>query len=238
MSTIRNRTTLLAATTTAMLALALTACGQDGTGTKTSGPDTSGSRKAASSGTTAQNAGNAKDSGTTGGSTGAKNSTGSGSGSDAASGSGSDSGSGKASGSTPACTTKDVAISAAYQGGPPYTHIVLTAKNTSGHSCRMNGFPEIQFLESHRENVPAVAKSKPGAPVVLAAGAPAYALVRLSDGGKGEDAEPVTAFSVMIEGGSGLATVRAPGADGIAVDSAKWATGYWTHELRNGADDF
>ncbi|MGW1603504.1 DUF4232 domain-containing protein, partial [Streptomyces eurythermus] len=28
------------------------------------------------------------------------------------------------------------------------------------------------------------------------------------------------------------------GSDGIAVDPAKALTGYWTPELRNGADDF
>jgi hypothetical protein len=237
MSTIRNRTALLGATTTAVLALALTACSEDGSGTRSSGQDAGGSQQSASSATPAQNAGNAKASGTTGGSA-AGNSTGSGSGSDTASESGSGSDSGAASGSTPVCTTKDVTISAANQGGPPYTHIVLTAKNISGHRCGMNGFPEIQFLESHRENVPAVAKSKPAAAVVLSPGAPAYALVKLSDGGTDEENEPVTAFSVTLQGGDGLAVVKAPGAAGIAVDPAKWATGYWTEELRNGADDF
>ncbi|MEU9846740.1 hypothetical protein [Streptomyces sp. NPDC047985] len=49
--------------------------------------------------------------------------------------------------------------------------------------------------------MPAVAKSKPAAPVVLDSGAPAYALVRVSDGGKGEDGEPVTAFSVVLQDG-------------------------------------
>ncbi|MFF3447957.1 DUF4232 domain-containing protein [Streptomyces sp. NPDC002667] len=235
MSTIRNRTTLFAATTTAMLALALTACGPDGSGVKSSGQETANSGGAASSTASTSGAGGAKNTGTGSGAADTTSTvSGSGSGSKAASGSGS----GSASGGTPVCATKDLAISAAYQGGPPYTHIVLTAKNTSGHGCRMNGFPEIQFLEGHRENVPAVAKSKPAAPVVLSAGAPAYALVKLSDGGKDENTEPVIAFSVGVLGSSALATVRAPGADGIAVDSAKWATGYWTPELRNGADDF
>ncbi|MGW0968776.1 DUF4232 domain-containing protein [Streptomyces sp. NPDC002516] len=231
MSTIRNRTTLFAATTTAMLALALTACGPDGSGVKSSGQETANSGGAASSTASTSGAGGAKKAGSGAADT---TSTVSGSGSKAASGSGG----GSASGGTPVCATKDLAISAAYQDGPPYTHIVLTAKNTSGHGCRLNGFPEIQFLEGHRENVPAVAKSKPAAPVVLSAGAPAYALVKLSDGGKDENTEPVIAFSVGVQGSSALATVRAPGADGIAVDSAKWATGYWTPELRNGADDF
>ncbi|WP_339127777.1 DUF4232 domain-containing protein [Streptomyces sp. f51] len=235
MSTIRHRTTLFAATTTTMLALALTACGPDGSGVKSSGQETANSGGAASSTASTSGAGGAKNAGTGSGAADTTSTvSGSGSGSKAASGSGG----GSASGGTPVCATKDLAITAAHQDGPPYTHIVLTAKNTSGHSCRVNGFPEIQFLEGHRENVPAVAKSKPAAPVVLSAGAPAYALVKVSDGGKDENTEPVIAFSVGVQGSSAVATVRAPGADGIAVDSAKWATGYWTPELRNGADDF
>jgi hypothetical protein len=62
--------------------------------------------------------------------------------------------------------------------------------------------------------------------------------VRLSDGGVDEDVETVEDFSVTLQGNAGMAIVKAPGAEGIAVDPAKWATGYWTPELRNGADDF
>ncbi|GGS94771.1 hypothetical protein GCM10010206_66820 [Streptomyces cinerochromogenes] len=144
----------------------------------------------------------------------------------------------RVSASTAVCTAKDVRVTAATQDGPPYTHIVLTARNTSGHSCRLTGFPHIQFLESHKKDVPAVAKSKPATPVVLTAQAPAYALVKLSDGGLDEDNEPVSAFSVMLDGDSTVMAVTAPGSDGIAVDPAKALTGYWTPELRNGADDF
>lgn len=120
----------------------------------------------------------------------------------------------------------------------PYTHLVLTARNTSGHSCRLAGAPHIQFLESHKQDVPVVARSKPAAPVVLTAGAPAYALVKLSDGGVDEDNEPVSAFSVVLEGDSEVIAVTAPGSGGIAADPAKALTGYWPPELRNGADDF
>ncbi|MEV0785175.1 DUF4232 domain-containing protein [Streptomyces sp. NPDC050423] len=226
MSAFRYRTTALAATTTAVLALALTACGgsNSGTGTKAEGTASNSAPASAakSEDGTATKADAAKTPVTAkGGSTGggaAKGTTG--------------------SASTPLCTTKDVRISAATQDGPPYTHIVLTAKNTSGHKCEMKGFPEIQFLESHKQNIPSVAKSKPEARIVLDAGAPAYALVKLSDGGADEDVEPVTAFAVWLQGGDGQATVRAPGAEGIAVDPAKYKTGYWTYELRNGADDF
>ncbi|MFJ6464879.1 DUF4232 domain-containing protein [Streptomyces sp. NPDC091387] len=222
MSAFRYRTTALAATTTAVLALALTACGGDnGTGTRSEGPASKSAHGVAKSahGTAAKDDTPARkgapaktpvtaEGGTTG------------------------------SASTPLCTTEDVRISAATQDGPPSTHLVLTAKNTSGHRCEMKGFPQIQFLESHKRNIPSVARSKPEAPVVLDAGAPAYALVKLSDGGADEDVEPVTAFAVRLQGGDGQATVRAPGAEGIAVDPATYRTGYWTYELRDGADDF
>ncbi|MFJ4899148.1 DUF4232 domain-containing protein [Streptomyces sp. NPDC088727] len=235
----RSRATALAATTTAVLALALTACGgsDSGTGTRSEGPannaaPASAAKSATGSGSAAKTSVATKDS------TGGSGTGGSGPGGTTT---GSSTGVTKGtsgSASTPACTTKDVKISAATQDGPPYTHIVLTAKNTSGRKCEMKGFPEIQFLESHKQNIPSVAKSKPAAPVVLGAGAPAYALVKLSDGGADENVEPVKGFAVWLQGGSGQAVVGAPGPDGIAVDPAKYKTGYWTYELRNGADDF
>ncbi|MET8976195.1 DUF4232 domain-containing protein [Streptomyces sp. NPDC004539] len=233
MNTASHRSALLALAGTA-LALSLTAC-QSGTGTQTSGaasPEatvasapvaaTSAADKTAADGT-----GTSGTTGTTGGAAGTTGTTGT-----------TGTAGAKASASTPVCAAGDVRITAALQDGPPYTHLVLTVKNTTRHSCRLTGFPRIQFLESHKQDVPAVAKSKPATPVVLAAGAPAYALVKLSDGGVDEDNEPVSAFQVVLEGDSTVITVSAPGTDGIAVDPAKALTGYWTYELRNGADDF
>ncbi|MFI8290484.1 DUF4232 domain-containing protein [Streptomyces sp. NPDC085614] len=241
MRTFRHRTTVLAAAATAALTLTLTACGgEDGTGAaKAAGTQDGGAPAASASATPGTAAGTSGTSGTGGSGT---SGTGT-SGTSGATGTSGGTGASKAAArpkvaTTPACTPKDVTLRADRQDGPPYTHIVLTAKNTSGRTCRLDGFPEIQFLESHRENVPAVAKSKPPTPVVLAAGDPAYALVRLSDGGVHEDNEPVSAFSVTLRGSDDVIAVRAPGADGIAVDPAKWKTGYWTYELRNGADEF
>lgn len=239
----RHRTTLLAVAGTA-LALSLTAC-RGGTDTTSSSAPTPAvtvaSSPAAAASTADEGAGTsgvaeAADPARSTGSNGSTGSTGS-------TGSKGSTGSTGATGkqvalSTPACTARDVRVTAALQDGPPYTHIVLTAKNTGRHSCRLGGFPRVQFLESHKQDVPAVAKSKPAAPVVLAAGAPAYALVKLSDGGVDEANEPVSAFSVMLEGDSTVIAVTAPGSGGIAVDPAKALTGYWTPELRNGADDF
>ncbi|MFF1905687.1 DUF4232 domain-containing protein [Kitasatospora sp. NPDC058218] len=244
MRTHRSRTTVLAATGTAALALALTACGGDATDTGAAAPTPAAARSTPGTADTAPNTAPAQ---------GAASTPGAGAGTSGAGAQGAGTGKGSptarptgasqapadpAAASAPPCTVKDVAVTAALQDGPPYTHIVLTARNTSGHSCRLSEYPQIRFLESHRENVPAVAKSKPASPVVLAAGAPAYAVVKLSDGGVHENNEPVTAFSVALAGGSGQATVKAPGAGGIAVDPAVWATGYWTPELRNGADEF
>ncbi|MFI0232407.1 DUF4232 domain-containing protein [Streptomyces sp. NPDC017086] len=233
----RHRTALLAVAATA-LTLSLTACQSDGgTTSKSSAAPaatvasaTSAARAAGGEATSASEATGSAASAHATGSKDSANSTGA-TGSTAATGR-------QASASAPLCTARDVAVTAATQDGPPYTHIVLTAKNTSSHPCRLTGFPHIQLLESHKQDVPAVAKSKPATPVVLTAGAPAYALVKVSDGGVDEDNEPVSAFSVTLENDSTVITVTAPGSGGIAADPAKALTGYWTPELRNGADDF
>ncbi|MFI8082134.1 DUF4232 domain-containing protein [Kitasatospora sp. NPDC086009] len=244
-TTHRRRTTALAATGAAALALVLTACGGNPADSGTAAapaPTTAAQSTPAATGATPTSAGTAAGTApNTAAPSGAKTGTGAGAGTSTPSTrptGATQAPADPAAASAPLCAVKDVAISAALQDGPPYTHLVLTAKNTSGHSCRLSEYPRIRFLESHRENVPAVAKSRPAAPVVLTAGAPAYALVKLSDGGVHENNEPVTAFSVALDGGSGPATVKAPGNGGIAVDPAAWATGYWTYELRNGADDF
>ncbi|MEU0858469.1 DUF4232 domain-containing protein [Streptomyces griseofuscus] len=236
-----HRTALLAAAGTALV-LSLTAC--QGDGDANSAPTSGSSVNAQSPSGKATDASGTTGSANSAGSSSTSGSTGSNSGGGSTKTSGSSGSSGsassgeQASASTPVCAAGDVRITAATQDGPPYTHIVLTAKNTSRHSCRLTGFPHIQFLESHKQDVPAVAKSKPEAPVVLAAGDPAYALVKLSDGGREENNEPVTAFSVMLAGDPTVIAVTAPGSEGIAVDPAKALTGYWTPELRNGADDF
>ncbi|MFD9098858.1 DUF4232 domain-containing protein [Streptomyces collinus] len=223
--------TMLLATAGAALALSLTACQSDAS-TK-SAPAATSSTAGKAAGGEQSGASGTKDS------TGQARSTASQGSTDQADKGGSTGSTGEqASAATRVCTARDVRVTAATQGGPPTTHIVLTAKNISGRSCRLAGAPHIQFLESHKQDVPAVAKSKPASPVVLTAGAPAYALVKLSDGGVDEDNEPVSAFSVMLEGDSTVIAVDAPGSGGAAVDPAKALTGYWTPELRNGADDF
>ncbi|GAB1339663.1 DUF4232 domain-containing protein [Streptomyces sp. E-15] len=231
MNTLRNHSVLLAAAGT-VLTLSLTACQSEGKAD--SAPKATVAATVAATGKAADGK-DTSASGTTDAAEPAR-STESKSPRDSAAGSAGTTGE-QASAAARVCTSRDVRVTAATQDGPPYTHIVLTAKNTSGSSCRLAGAPHIQFLESHKQDVPVVAKSKPASPVVLTPGAPAYALVKLSDGGVDEENEPVSAFSVMLEGDSTVIAVSAPGS-GIAVDPAKALTGYWTPELRNGADDF
>ncbi|WP_426498248.1 DUF4232 domain-containing protein [Streptomyces sp. D54] len=238
MRTFRNRTTVLAAATTAALALTLTACGDNGTGTRSEGSAASDSATVAAESPKA--ADDAAETGTTG-------STGSGSGTgttQAAGATKSAGGSGVSDGtsakaSAPLCTAEGLQITAERQDGPPYTHLTLSAKNTSGAGCEMKEYPHIHFLDNARGIVPPVAKSKPQTPVILEPGQSAYVAVRMSEGGRKESTETVKEFTVTLKAnGGGMAVVKSPAPEGLSVNPQKWATGYWTTELRNGADDF
>ncbi|MFG3350074.1 DUF4232 domain-containing protein [Streptomyces sp. NPDC048018] len=234
----QRKYTVLAVAGIAALSLGLTACGGND-GTRDEGAAASASAGApsaaasASASTSSVVAGNSTSGGGSAG--------------------GSDSGTGgtsatktsktsKGSSQAASCTYRDVKITAAKVDETPTEHIVLTATNTSGRACRLDGYPLIAFGEIQTaKDVPAVAKSKPAAPVVLEPGAPAYANVRVALGGAHEDNKVVSSFNVNLFAGSdpaeGSVVVKAP-AGGLAVDEAAAKTGYWTPELRNGADEF
>ncbi len=236
MRTFRNRTTVLAAATTAALALTLTACGDNGTGTRSEGSAASDSATvAATSPKAADDAAETGTTGSTGSSTGTTQAAGA---TKSACGSG-DSGGTSAKASAPLCTAEGLQITAERQDGPPYTHLTLSAKNTSGAGCEMKEYPHIHFLDNARGIVPPVAKSKPQTPVILEPGQSAYVAVRMSEGGRKESTETVKEFTVTLKAnGGGMAVVKSPAPEGLSVNPQKWATGYWTTELRNGADDF
>ncbi|WP_371624560.1 DUF4232 domain-containing protein [Streptomyces sp. NBC_01116] len=236
MRTFRDRTTVLAAATTAALALTLTACGDDGTGTRSEGPAATDSATVAAE--SPQAADDAAETGTTG-STGSGTGTAKAAGTTKSSGGSTTSGDTSAKASAPLCTAKGLTITAERPDGPPYTHLTLSAKNTSGAGCEMKEYPHIHFLDNARGVVPPVARSKPQAQVVLEPGQSAYAAVRMSEGGRKESTETVKEFTVTLKAnGGGMAVVRSPAPEGLSVNPQKWATGYWTTELRNGADDF
>ncbi|WP_329219987.1 DUF4232 domain-containing protein [Streptomyces microflavus] len=236
MRTFRNRSTVLAATTTAVLALTLTACGDNDTGTKSAGPAVSAGATVAAQPGSEKATDDAQETGTTG-SGGTEQAVGTAKGS-GTTGSASSSG-GTSGASAPLCTAQGLQITAERQDGPPYTHLTLTAKNTSGAGCEMKEYPHIHFLDNARGVVPPVAKSRPAVPVILEPGQAAYAAVRMSEGGRKESTETVQEFTVTLKAnGGGAAVVKSPAPEGLAVNPQKWATGYWTTELRNGADEF
>ncbi|GHA72514.1 DUF4232 domain-containing protein [Streptomyces termitum] len=141
-----------------------------------------------------------------------------------------------------ACAYGDVKVTMEKADEVPTEHIVLTATNTSGRTCTLLKYPLISFGQLQTaKDVPPVAKSNPGIPIVLDAGASAYANVRVSQGGVHEDNKVVQEFGVNLFAADGPAegtvTVKTP-AGGLAVTDAAAKTGYWTYELRNGADEF
>ncbi|MFD8015201.1 DUF4232 domain-containing protein [Streptomyces sp. NPDC058955] len=245
-----TRTALLVAAVAAA-SLSLTACGGGDAGAKDAGsattsrsaaaPETTAAAPAASApATTAAQDGASAAPAAAKGTTGSTGSTGS-TGTSDGDGSGAAKGGGTAA-EAPACAYGDVKITAAKADEVPTEHIVLTATNTSGRACTLLGHPLIAFGDIQTaKDVPPVAKSKPAAPVVLDPGAPAYANVRVSLGGVHEDNKVVKEFNVNLFAADGPAegsvVVTAP-AGGVAVDEAVAKTGYWTPELRNGADDF
>jgi hypothetical protein len=239
MRTFRNRTTVLAAATTAALALTLTACGDNGTGTRSEGSAASDSATITTTPAESPKAADdAAETGTTG-STGSGTGTAQAAGTTKSSGGSGNAGGTSAEASVALCTAKGLRITAERQDGPPYTHLTLSAKNTSGAGCEMREYPHIHFLDNARGIVPPVAKSKPEVPVILEPGQSAYAAVRMSEGGRKENTETVKEFTVTLKAnGGGMAVVKSPAPEGLSVNPQKWATGYWTTELRNGADDF
>ncbi|MET8508582.1 DUF4232 domain-containing protein [Streptomyces sp. NPDC004787] len=238
-----RRNTVLAVAAVAALSMGLTACDGDDKGTRDEGAATHASAPAAASASGGSSAGGSttgggdasaapsKASGTGGTTGGSAGGTGTGAKNAAATG-----------GKTPSCTFQDVRVTAAKADETPTEHIVLTAVNKSSRACRLDGYPLLAFGQIQTaKDIPAVAKSKPAAPVVLQPGAPAYANVRVVLGGVHEDNKVVDSFNVNLFTGTapteGSIVVKAP-AGGLAVDEAAAKTGYWTQELRNGADEF
>ncbi|MFC8264394.1 DUF4232 domain-containing protein [Streptomyces cinereoruber] len=251
-----RKNTVLAAAAVAALSLGLTACGGSDTGAKDAGsassaPQAAADQNAAKGGATATTGGSTTEGSTTGASTAggstsggttAGGSTAGGKGTTASTASTGSATGAKASAKAPACAHGDVRITVEKANEVPTEHVVLTATNVSGRACTLLEYPLLAFgpIQTAKD-VPAVAKSKPAAPIVLKNGEPAHANVRVSLGGVHEDNKVVKEFTVNLFAADGPAegsvVVKAP-AGGLAVNEAVAKTGYWTYELRNGADEF
>ncbi|WP_413753228.1 hypothetical protein NRF20_23510 [Streptomyces sp. R-74717] len=144
MSTLRNRTTVLAAATTAVLALALTACGGDDSGTKSAGPAKNDSAAAAASAdaTDATTTGTAKTGGA-GQNTGATKT--------GTSKTGTSNGSAKTGGDTSdsyaykhPCKSGDLSVRVYPREGSA-TQQVIEVNNVGANSCGLSYFPRVSL---------------------------------------------------------------------------------------------
>ncbi|GGT25882.1 hypothetical protein P6B95_22925 [Streptomyces atratus] len=148
MSTLRNRTTILAAATTAVLALALTACGGDDSGTKSAGPASDAAAAAASTDATdAKTTGTAKTGGA-GQNTGA---TKTGTSKTGTSKTGTSNGSAKTGGDTSdsyaykhPCKSADLSVRVYPRQGSA-TQQVIEVNNVGANSCGLSYFPRVSL---------------------------------------------------------------------------------------------
>jgi hypothetical protein len=238
----RRKNTVAAAVAVAALSLGLTACGDSDTDSKGAGSPTAAQTLAGTASKPASGTAGTRSAGTGSAGTGSVDPAASQSRTRDTSGGGTASTGSTGTAKVPACTYKDVKITMAKADETPTEHIVLTAANTSGRSCRLFGYPLIAFGDIQTaKDIPAVAKSKPSTPIVLKSGTSAYANVRVALGGVHEDNKVVARFNVNLFGADGPAegsdVVTAPSGR-LAVNEAAAKTGYWTYELRSGADDF
>ncbi|MGW2505535.1 DUF4232 domain-containing protein [Streptomyces sp. NPDC001588] len=233
--TTRPRTALLATTTAALAALALTAC-QSGMGTQDEGkasstPTVSSAvHSPAAQNTGSSQTGSGSGSSTTQGSD-ATSHTGKGTGAGSA---GSGSGSGKGSGTTTAspvlCNGANTRVTA-QEVSRPVDHMLITATNTGSRPCALTYYPFLRFDEMQWAPG-AFEESRPQAVTTLAPGESGYAGVRLSAAdGSGENGTTGHKLTVLFQGrtprsdAGPTAEVKLP-AKGVHYDSELTAT-YW-----------
>lgn len=237
MSARTTRTRLLAASTIAVAAFALTACG-NGDGVRDEGAS-AGARSSArptdqnptsDAGPTARPAGTRTTAGSTNGSKGTGGTTGS------TKGTGTTGSAGASTGTTgtgtrhPACggtTTRTTATVVSR----PLNHLLLTVTNKSAKTCDLTGYPIVRFSEA--QSVPPVAEeTHPQAVVTLAPGESGYAGVLLS-AADGSGVHGYTAKTLEVyfgdQGKNGSAHPALP-AKGVYIDEKLTVT-YWQQDL-------
>ncbi|KAB1986998.1 DUF4232 domain-containing protein [Streptomyces triticiradicis] len=244
MSARTTRTRLLAATTVALAALALSAC-DNGKGVRSEGPGESSPAASASQpaaptadgGTTAKPAGTGTSTGT-GGSAGRshakENGSGTGSTGGSTGGSAGKDGTGSKGGSPARTGSRNVACdgsdtkTTATVVSRPLNHLLLTVTNTGTRNCDLTGYPIARFGEA--QSVPPVAEeTHPQAVVTLAPGESGYAGVLLS-AADGSGGNGYTAKTLEIGFDKGRGATPALPAKGVYVDDRLTVT-YWQQSL-------
>ncbi|MFC9628055.1 DUF4232 domain-containing protein [Streptomyces mirabilis] len=229
MSARTARTRLLAATTVALAALALTAC-DNGKGVRDEGPSAASRSSSQPTGSTAAGT-KAKPTGETGGSTAAPKSTATPgtttAGTSGGSGSSGKNGSGTTATRNPACNGANSKTTAT-EVSRPLNHLLLTVTNTGAKNCDLTGYPIARFGEA--QSVPPVAESThPQAVVTLAPGESGYAGVLLS-AADGSGGNGYTAKTLVVGFAKGSSATPALPAKGVYVDDKLTVT-YWQQRL-------
>jgi hypothetical protein len=230
MSARTARTRVLAATTVALAAFALTAC-DNGKGVRDEGPSAASNSSAQPTGSTADGGTKAKPAGETGGSTTApKGTTTAGTtttGTSGGSGSAGKNGTGTTAGRNPACNGANSKTTAT-EVSRPLNHLLLTVTNTGAKNCDLTGYPIARFGEA--QSVPPVAQSThPQAVVTLAPGESGYAGVLLS-AADGSGGNGYTAKTLVVGFAKGSSATPALPAKGVYVDDKLTVT-YWQQSL-------
>ncbi|MEV7321704.1 DUF4232 domain-containing protein [Streptomyces sp. NPDC093970] len=244
-----RRVRLLAATATAVAALALTAC-ENGTGTRDEGASPA-ARPAANATTPKQTA--TAPSGTSDGGTGTGKGAGGGAGTDAGTGgSGSSPAGGTAatakapgtgrggSGSAQVlCNGSDTAVTV-QPLSRPLNHMLITVRNTGSRTCYLTYYPVLRFDDMQWVPQPA-AETHPQAVTTLAPGESGYAGVLLSAAdGSGDGGTTGRRLTVAFQGmtpnstGGASATPSLP-AKGVYYDSSLRVT-YWQQDRNDALD--
>lgn len=228
------RIAAIGAATASALMVTLTACGGDGSGTKTDGradisstapaADTSETGTGVDAGARTGGAGQSADEGS-GGSSGGDDATGTG-------------GSGTGAHRAGACGLSGAELSVKTVRRP-VNHLLLEFTNRSAATCDLRDFPFLRFGRA-QSATPASGSTKPQAVVTLAPGETGYAGIRTSSaggpsrtesgGGSGAEGFRTTTLTVSLSRSGRAATVDLPGE--VHTDSSAEVT-YW----QAGADD-
>ncbi|MFF0190156.1 DUF4232 domain-containing protein [Streptomyces sp. NPDC005244] len=236
MSARTTRTRLLAASTLALTAFALTACG-NGDGVRDEGPSAgarssarpSGQEQPSGGGTTAKPAGTGTTTGSTNGSKGGGTTTGSkGTGTTGSTGSTGSAGKNGSDTRNPACVGANTRTTATVVSRP-LNHLLLTVTNKGSKTCDLTGYPMVRFSEA--QSVPPVAEeTHPQAVVTLAPGESGYAGVLLSAAdGSGVHGYTAKTLEVYFGDKGGSARPALP-AKGVYIDEKLTVT-YWQQDL-------
>ncbi|MFE1292620.1 DUF4232 domain-containing protein [Streptomyces sp. NPDC058751] len=117
-------------------------------------------------------------------------------------------GGGTSAGTIPACTQKELGVSAVKERD--FRHLLLTVQNASDKKCNLYGYPTVTLGADAQFTTPVIEDSNgtPGEPVTLDPGREAYAALLVSSGNTGEyEAKSIT---LNLQGGKPGSSVGSP----------------------------